>query len=420
MRKYRYLKQAIQIILVVAIMEMIFSSIAVAEGFFSIDRNRDQFPTDPSYLITPAPYSIPGIGSGIVVTGLAGNIASSHFDIYALLLTGDVEGFVFAMEDFHLINEFLIFDLYGQSLNKAMVQIYEKRGMDTKADDFKFMEVNKVNAKFGQLTLTLFQRQFELFTGIQGQATALTRIRDSEGEILQELDPPIESEGEGTFSGFRIDYTDDRQDPKKGVRWEVINRSSPPSTNQEPDYHVIDSSLSLYIPMGQQSTWVFNYFTSDAVVSREGETDPNVVALQYYSCSYVDPVCKELTDDAIAQLKYGSASSMGGQNRLRSYPQGRYQGAHSLYYGTEFRWNLTKETTPFDYWIWKDVRTGMQLAFYYETATVADLPAEIGDIWRSSFGLGFRMVAGSGYVYRADYATGEEGGNFTIIFAYPW
>jgi hypothetical protein len=30
------------------------------------------------------------------------------------------------------------------------------------------------------------------------------------------------------------------------------------------------------------------------------------------------------------------------------------------------------------------------------------------------------MIAGSGYVYRADWATGNEGSNLTVVFEYPW
>lgn len=92
----------------------------------------------------------------------------------------------------------------------------------------------------------------------------------------------------------------------------------------------------------------------------------------------------------------------------------------TIFYAAEFRWNLSEETTPFDYFIWKDVRTGMQVAFFAETGSVADTTGELGDKFASSYGAGFRLVSASGNVYRADLATGDEGAETTLIFFYPW
>ena len=39
---------------------------------------------------------------------------------------------------------------------------------------------------------------------------------------------------------------------------------------------------------------------------------------------------------------------------------------------------------------------------------------------RTSTGIGTRLVTGSGFVYRLDYATGKEGGSTIVIFDYPW
>ncbi len=58
----------------------------------------------------------------------------------------------------------------------------------------------------------------------------------------------------------------------------------------------------------------------------------------------------------------------------------------------------------------KDIRTAWQIALYYE----------VGDIWRSSTGIGLRMVTASGIVFRADVATGREGVSPSIFIGYPW
>lgn len=75
---------------------------------------------------------------------------------------------------------------------------------------------------------------------------------------------------------------------------------------------------------------------------------------------------------------------------------------------------------PFDYWIWKDICTGVQAAFFYETGTVAGRRDELGDRYRSSYGTGLRLISASGFVYRADLAAGDEGSEVVVIFNYPF
>lgn len=125
-------------------------------------------------------------------------------------------------------------------------------------------------------------------------------------------------------------------------------------------------------------------------------------------------------DAFINERRYGTASDLGGDRRLRSYPGGRYKGAHTIFVGAEYRWNITQETTPFDYLIWKDVRTGIQAAFFAEAGSVAEVSSNLWNEVRYSDGVGFRLLTGSGDVYRADIAAGNEGTEITVLFDYPW
>jgi len=73
-----------------------------------MERRRDQFYKESSYLIFPLLYSLPGIGSGVVVTGSANNLFGTYTDAYGLLIFGEAEGMQLGLEDIHLIPERLI------------------------------------------------------------------------------------------------------------------------------------------------------------------------------------------------------------------------------------------------------------------------------------------------------------------------
>ena len=142
------------------------------------------------------------------------------------------------------------------------------------------------------------------------------------------------------------------------------------------------------------------------------------------ACLPTDAACKAAEDsqvnNAILRNRNGNSDSLGGDSLLRGYSDSRYQGAHTLYYGAEFRWNLTEEFSQFDYFFWKDVRTGIQIALFYEQGTVSETAGALGQTWRSDSGVGFRVVTASGAVFRADYAVGQEGSQTVIIVNYPF
>ena len=66
------------------------------------------------------------------------------------------------------------------------------------------------------------------------------------------------------------------------------------------------------------------------------------------------------------------------------------------------------------------MRTGIQAAFFAEAGTVAEVSSELWQKVRYSVGAGMRLITGSGGVYRAEVATGDEGAEVIIIFDYPW
>ena len=66
-----------------------------SSGISIPERRHDQFLTEPGYYVVPTPYSIPGLGSGLIVVGALTNIRQSSADVYGFVATGDIKGYGF-------------------------------------------------------------------------------------------------------------------------------------------------------------------------------------------------------------------------------------------------------------------------------------------------------------------------------------
>lgn len=51
---------------------------------------------------------------------------------------------------------------------------------------------------------------------------------------------------------------------------------------------------------------------------------------------------------------------------------------------------------------------------------MSEVSADLWDEQRYTYGVGFRLLAASGSVYRLDLAHGDEGLEMVIFFFYPW
>lgn len=397
-----------------------------AESFFDIQRRRDQYPSTPGYLAAPAAYSLPGIGSGFLFLGMANNIYDTQTDLVLDVITGDVEGYGFGISDLYLIDKTLKVELLQSNFEKATIQSYSSRGMDSNGDDYLLLELGSSSFTGIRTTASFNDKMFELYLMTYFNRYSLSSIMDKDGAvILDAANSPAYDMKTFTF-GFMLDYTDDRVDPRKGVRFDSSINYTPQEDAQSVNYYVTNYNFTYYIPIGRQSTWAFNYYRSDANVIKQGETDytalSDTMGLDCSSLSDLEEIrqCESVINNAIAANRYGTATSLGGRGRLRSYPEGRFSGAHTQFYGTEFRWNITDESSPFDIWLMKDIRTSVQSAFFYERGSVSDSASELWKNESESYGVGVRVITASGLVYRLDVASGGEGEQVTLIINYPW
>lgn len=390
------------------------------------ERRKDQNPTQPAHLFVPLPYSKPGIGNGFVILATATNVNESTADISGIFVTGDAKGNIVNGSEIPLYSDILFLDFYLQNINRAMINNYSTRGIgNTGADDYTLLDVSVANTNNIELNLTFYERRLNLYYSYTTSEYQIDAIRDNNGVIITSFGQPFTGSDTSDSIKGSIDLTDDYLDPRKGLRFGVAYQDYTPDNINEPDFYTLDFNLLGYVPMGKLDTLVLNYYRSDAHVQRQGNIDPASIRAELNTnCAVTDTVCltteQELVDNFINARTNGTSSSLGGDLRLRSFPQGRYQGAHTAFVGAEYRWNFKQEAKPFDYYIWKDVRTSLQIAFFAEIGTVSETSAQLWDETRHSYGAGFRLIAASGAVYRFDFAFGDEGAEQILIFEYPW
>lgn len=418
------MKKSLGVIVTAAVLFLSALPVA-ADSNFIPERRRSQYPNEPGHVLVPYLFALPGIGTGYGFLGAASNIGGSNTDVAGTLFFGDVKGAAGAVDSIHLVPRRLILDAGGASLSRVTIQSYSERGMGSDKNDYSVAEFG--NAWFGgfRLIATFLERRLEFYIGTYGGSIRLESLSDREGNKIIDAEDAPKTRARSTVFGMDIDLTDDAFDPRRGARLETsLWRSLPHGS--EANFYYIDTSATAYLPIGSRSTWAFNYFRSDAHVLDEGETDPTVIELDLgLDCDSIpDPAeqnrCLQFVDNTVAANRYGTASSLGGLSRLRSYSEGRFQGAHTEFLGTELRWNLTDEYSPFDIYIMKDIRTAVQIALFYEIGTVADRPGDLREITRSSYGGGMRLVTASGVVYRVDFSTGRDRFAPSIFFQYPW
>ena len=358
--------------------------------------------------------------------GNVSNVLNTTTDIFYVEVIGDATGRVAQIDELPLIENQLFLSFHFRDINRAAVNQYDIRGMNgSYGDNFTILDVSKADETRLSLDYSLSERRYNFYFSKSSGDYRLDRILDSAGNEITVFPLPYESESNSEIIGFSLDFTDDYLDPRNGLRFGITFSDKPAKGDiNVADYYILNYNFLFYKQTHESDTLVFNYFQSDAHVRRQGNTDPNYHRAQLGLDCLGDPLClqteQELVNSLVNEATYGSASSLGGLERLRSYPQNRYSGGHSAFFGAEYRWNITDEATPFNYLFWKDVRTGKQIAFFAEAGTVSETSSELWDEQRYTYGVGFRLLAASGSVYRADLATGDEGTEIAVFFYYPW
>ncbi|MCK5867736.1 MAG: hypothetical protein KAG14_04990 [Mycoplasmataceae bacterium] len=401
---------------------------------FEIDRRREQFNKQYGQLFVPLPYSLPGLGTGLLFIGNFGNIADTTTDFAVIGGIGDAEFIFTFLDELFLAPDLLYLQYLRAHGFKFALQQYSSRGMNTSKNDFKYGIGNSWDLDSPTLKLTFMDRMLEIGLGFNKQSGKFQKFvapdendPTKQGETVATFDPGLEINLANKIElSTRIDYTDDYKDPRKGIRNSLFIDRQTATSSSEPSFDVITNDLQIYIPVLEKSTIVFDLQISDAYVTKKGETNIEVLKNKNgYNLCYSNSACEanaeNLANTELAVNSNGTSLPLGGGDRLRSFPEGRFQGAHTIYYAAEFRWNYSSSGgEKLDLFFIKDLVEELQVAFFFEQGSVSETKSELGKTVKTSFGSGFRFLSGSGNLYRADFATGNEGPNFSVIIQYPW
>lgn len=171
----------------------------------------------------------------------------------------------------------LIFDV---GYNDYMVApAYYNRGIDSDQANVIYPKVEG-NYLLGQLTLTFDQRRYEMFARMLSGRNRLLGVLDKNGQPFAGVDTGWKT-GDTLSLGGSFDLTDDRLDPREGVRLEFASRLPSSNSPDASEYFVNDYNLTAYVPMRGWDTLAFNIFHSRAYVTREGLTDYSLLQQRY-------------------------------------------------------------------------------------------------------------------------------------------
>jgi len=398
------------------------SSASLAEV---VERRKDQFGRDFAYYIYPIAGEIPGMGKAAGLGVSVSNMGGGDTDFTGYYVRGDIKATGAALLDYHVLPQRLIFDV-GYNDYQVATTSYN-RGINSDPVDVIRPKVEG-NYIIGQMTLTFDQRRYEMFARMLSGRNRLIEVLDKDNQAFAGVDTNWKS-GNYYSLGGSLDLTDDRLDPRKGARFEFTSRLPHRRSADDSEYFVNDYNLSAYAPMRNWDTLAFNLFYSRAYVTHEGLTDHALLQQRYglnctqYPIGSARDACQSVETKLLAGKAennlYGTATPLGGTQRLRSYDNGRFYGGQALFYGVEYRWNLTDERTPFNIYMAKGIRTGIQLAAFWERGMVADQSSQLFKNGRESYGIGARLIL-SGVIIRFDVANGREGFQSQLFITYPW
>lgn len=380
---------------------------------------------DSGHIAFPIYANVPGLGSAYGAGFLTGHLFGTKAKASLLASGGDMSVLLANIGQIHLVEDTLVVGINGYSTKFAFVNY--ARGANS-SDDLYYYSLNREYGGGVDLNFHVFERRLQL-NGYVGQSRLKYDSIINSNEIEYSN---TDDEWNRTLSQtieLRFDFTDHVSDPHEGVRLQVIQKMNHIKDDLHARFYTLNEILTGYIPVGE-STWAWGAMHSRAhVLSSNGLSESELQSQMGLNCSSIvdataQAECTAIEDqriqDRLTENQTGLAQGLGGPMTLRGYELERFRGRESLFFGTEFRWNVWVNDGAIDYWFIKGDDISLQIAPFYELGTVSDRPDEITEAsYKQSYGLGLRMGI-SGLRVRVDFGLSEEGSEMTVFAGYPW
>ena len=417
---------------------------------WDLKRRKQQTEDELGYFFYPLVYTVPGIGSGNGAGGTILNLLGDGSTLNLIQIRGDYEVDAVAATGMPVFTPRLNLALAYAHGRKGAFSFYGRGPDSTETPEFtlKFKDSYGYGA---ELSMNFFHRQLVFYAGYAGAFPKIDLDASDLGTNINELSSQSASEQEQSIAifyknmlkyfdlqrlvvrrqGMLIDRTDDRIDPRNGLRlqyehWDTVGIGIT-------DTVVDDYSLTAYFPSkSKSSVLVANLFHSGSRVINPLESP---VKFDRAECieglkksekknNWIsdDTICKGIEkgvqDFQKTEAGNSNATALGGTQRLRSYPVGRFHDSYTFFFGLESRFYFMESSTPFNWIIEKGVFQAFQIALFHEIGQVS--PKNDSNLYRdfkSSTGMGLRIVFSS-VVLRADVASGSEGSEQTVFIGY--
>lgn len=219
------------------------------------------------------------------------------------------------------------------------------------------------------------------------------------------IEEQLIAETNGLEFWLEYDNTDFPRNPSRGSRQLLKFTRDFGWFDSSNSWTNIQADLSKYFDLGtsnwfRQRVVALNFWTADTPTWKTDPVNPNIVS---------------------NRPPPGYGSTLGGYDRLRAYPSGRFHDKAAVYYGAELR--LIPQTQPLrdlpvlryfeiDWW---------QVVPFVEAGRVA--PSYNSDLFTKDLkwvaGIGLRLMAFR-FPVRLDFAVSEEGASIWAMFAQPF
>ena len=390
------------------------------------------------YYIVAGPLERPGIGSLITVGAIVNNIPVPWVEDGKFNLIGgfgkgkganqfegqDMDAYGLTIIDFPIFSNNFTFSPARLTATKFSYPFFE-RGIHSDPDRKFILMADKVAQNIGEFSYYFLDRQVELFYTFFNAEIDFYGYQDYEGDFVDLRD--VEDFGEGTQKwterwGVLLDDTDFRRDPRIGYFLKIDRWQWPNRTPQESSWYQYDLEMTGYIPLINMKliSVVNQYFSTSKVIKYGKVTKYNCTDQQLL----LYPKCQQIVDEAyqrdLIESKKGRATALGGFERLRGYPEGRFYDENTNFRAIELRYYFDPVDINFDVILAKGFLAEFQLAGFYEQGTVSpDLGEDFWRNFRDSYGFGLRFITGSA-VARFDFGFSDEGSAVSIWWDYPF